>query len=141
MINISKIQLERIKFEAIASYPLECCGLLIGRKHGNLHNISNIIPSKNISKSQETDRFEIDPQDRINQERKLRGAQNGVIGHFHSHPNCSSAPSKIDIQMAYEPEMIWFIISVINGKFKGFGTYQLNKLKEQYIELSCKIIN
>ena len=141
MIKLNKIQLDQIKYEAIASYPIECCGLLIGTTHNNLHTINNIIPCNNAVKSPGNDRFEIDPQDRINQECRLRGTRNSVIGHFHSHPDCPSKPSKIDIEMAYEPKMIWLIISVMKGKFQEFGTYQLNKSKQEYIKLSCEIIN
>ena len=141
MIKLNKIQLEQIKYEAVASYPSECCGLLIGNTHNNLHTINNIIPSNNILKSRGNDCFEIDPQDRINQERISRDTRNSVIGHFHSHPNCPSTPSKIDLLMAYEPEMIWLIVSVIKGRFQDFGTYQLNKANQQFIELRCEIIN
>lgn len=141
MIKISKIQLDQIIYEATTSYPSECCGLLVGNTSDHLHIINNIVPSTNILRSRGNDCFEIDPQDRINLERNLRGTTDNVIGHFHSHPNSSNTPSKIDLEMAYEPEMIWLIVSVIEGKFHDFATYRLDKAKQQYIELSCEIIN
>jgi proteasome lid subunit RPN8/RPN11 len=140
VIKLKKILLDQIKYEATTSYPSECCGLLIGNTRNNLHTINNIVPSNNILQSQGNDRFEINPKDRINQERILRGTRNSIIGHFHSHPNCSSNPSKIDLEMAYESEMIWLIVSIINGIFKDFGIFQLNKSNQQYTELSCEII-
>ena len=141
MIKLSQIQLDQIKYEAVAYYPAECCGLLIGNTLNNLHIISNVIPSNNVLKGRGNDRFEIDPQDRIDQERRLRGTRKSVIGHFHSHPDCLCTPSKIDLQFAYEPKMIWLIISVMKGKFQDFGTYQLNKSNQQFIEIRCEIIN
>ncbi len=141
MIKLSKIQLDQIIYEATTSYPSECCGLLVGNTSDHLHIINNIVPSTNILRSRGNDCFEIDPQDRINLERNLRGTTDNVIGHFHSHPNRSNTPSKIDLEMAYEPQMIWLIVSVIEGKFHDFSTYRLDKAKQQYIELNCEIIN
>jgi proteasome lid subunit RPN8/RPN11 len=141
VIKLSKIQLDQIIYEATTSYPSECCGLLVGNTSDHFHIINNIVTSTNVLRILGNYCFEIDPQDRINLERKLRGTTDNVIGHFHSHPNSSNTPSKIDLEMAYEPEMIWLIVSVIEGKFHDFATYRLDKAKQQYIELSCEIIN
>ena len=140
MIQITKTAFDQIKSEAVNCYPAECCGLLIGNTLNNLHNITRISPSVNLMKNLGNDCFEINPQDRINIERKLRGSPEKVIGHFHSHPDHSNLPSKTDLKMAFEPELIWLIISVINGKFLSFGTYQLDESLQEYTELRHKII-
>jgi len=141
VIQLPKILLNQIKSEAVNCYPAECCGLLIGNKCDDLHNITRIAPSPNLMKNQGNDCFEIDPQDRINIEQELRGSPNKVIGHFHSHPNQSNLPSKTDLNMAFEPELIWLIISVINGKFQDFAIYQLDESRQKYTKLSHKIVN
>ena len=140
MIRLKKQHLDQIKYEAIVCYPSECCGLLVGNTGKDLFTINNVIPSKNIIKNLGNNCFEIDPQDRINLERKIRGTKQSIIGHFHSHPDCSSTPSKIDLELSHEPQMIWLIVSVIKGKFNNFGIYRLNKTTAQYSELTYEII-
>ena len=141
MITLKKQHLDQIKDEAITSYPSECCGLLVGNTKKDLLTINNIIPSKNIIKNRGNNCFEIDPQDRINLERKLRGTRETIIGHFHSHPDCPSTPSKVDLDLSHEPRMIWLIVSVLEGKFKNFGIYRLDKTTRKYYELTCEIID
>ncbi len=140
MITLNKILLDQIKYEATTSYPSECCGLLVGQNYNQLDKITRVIPTKNILRSQGNDCFEIDPQDRITLERELRGEQDSVIGHFHSHPNNTHIPSKRDIDLAFEPKMIWLIVSVVDGKFRDFGAYRLNKNKREYTTLSSEVI-
>ena len=141
MIRLNKKHLDQIKYEATICYPSECCGLLVGNSGNNLYTITQIVPTKNILKSHGNDVFEINPQDRINLERKLRNDTDSIIGHFHSHPDSSHTPSKRDIELAFEPGMIWLIVSVIDGKFNDFATYLLDKNKQQHTKLSFEVIN
>ena len=140
MIRLNKSLLDQITYEATACYPSECCGLLVGYSRNNRYTITQIVPTKNILKSHGNDVFEINPQDRINLERKLRKETDSIIGHFHSHPNASHTPSKRDMELAHESRMIWLIVSVIGGKFHGFGTYLLDKNKRQHTKLSFEVI-
>ncbi|MEE2998606.1 MAG: M67 family metallopeptidase [Pseudomonadota bacterium] len=141
MIKLKKIHLDQIKCEAIACYPYECCGLLVGNINGELHHINDVVPSKNILKNRVNNCFEINPQDRINLERTLRGTREQIIGHFHSHPDCPCTPSRIDLELAHEPKMIWLIVSILEGEFNNFAAYRLDKTAKQYSELSCEIID
>ena len=86
-------------------------------------------------------RFEIDPQERIHIERELRDTKEKVIGHFHSHPNNTSLPSKTDIEMAFEPQLLWLIVSIVDGNFRNFGIYKLYKSTKSYSEITYKIVN
>ena len=140
MIRLNKSLLDQIIYEATACYPSECCGLLVGYSRNNRITITQIVPTKNILKSHGNDVFEINPQDRLNLERKLRKETDSIIGHFHSHPNSPHTPSKRDMALAYEPRMIWLIVSVIDGKFHDFGTYLLDKKKQQPIKLNFEVI-
>ena len=105
-----------------------------------MYTITRVVPTQNILRSHGNDVFEIPPQDRINLERKLRNETDSIIGHFHSHPDCSHTPSKRDIELAYEPRMIWLIVSVIDGKFDDFAAYLLHKNKQQHTKLDFEVI-
>ena len=139
MIKLKKLHLDQIICEAIASYPYECCGLLVGNINGEFQNINDVVPSKNIIKNRGNNYFEINPQDRINLERKLRGTREQIIGHFHSHPDCPCTPSRMDLELAYEPKLIWIIVSILEGKFNNFAAYRLDKTAKKFSELSCEI--
>ncbi len=62
-----------------------------------------------------SDRFEVDPGVRARLQRTLRQAGDGraVVGHFHSHPTGSAAPSAVDAARAGdEPHLVWVIVPV-----------------------------
>jgi proteasome lid subunit RPN8/RPN11 len=137
---VKKIHLEQIKEEAISAYPAECCGLLIGEKNGNMHTLKRIVPSINPLRDLDNNQFEIDPQTRIDVERELRHTTEHLIGHFHSHPDRPATPSKTDLNMAYEPELIWLIITVLNGKAEDMNAYQLNAYTQETLQIKCQIV-
>jgi proteasome lid subunit RPN8/RPN11 len=78
--------------------------------------------SQNVTKGAGLDQFEIDPQVRFNLMRELDdcakndGPRYRIIGHYHSHPNHPAQPSATDLEMAYEPDLVWLITSVIDGQ-------------------------
>ena len=101
---------------AEAACPHECCGLLIGREENNGDFIaSDTVPSPNVAKGDCRDSFEIDPQVRFDVMRKLGDGPEKIIGHYHSHPGHAGVPSARDLELAYEPEMVWLIVAVENG--------------------------
>ncbi len=101
---------------AEAAYPQECCGLLIGRQEaGGDFIASETASSPNVAKGNRKDSFEIDPQIRFDVMRDLGDGPEKIIGHYHSHPGHAGEPSARDLEMAFEPEMVWLIIAVENG--------------------------
>ena len=53
---------------------------------------------------------ELDNQD------KNDGPKQRIVGHYHSHPNNPAQPSTTDLEMAYEPDLVWLITSVVDGQ-------------------------
>lgn len=106
----------RLESAATDAYPRECCGLLIGHTEGGDFVVSGLEPSANVEPSGAPDRFEIDPGVRIRLQRALRGGPDGILGHYHSHPDHAPEPSATDRAMAYEPEMVWLITAAVAGK-------------------------
>lgn len=123
MISIPQAFLKAIVDEAEAAYPIECCGLLVGRNDSATSCVvTRIVASPNIAEGPGTDRFEIDPQIRFNVMKELDAPENidgprhRIIGHYHSHPDHPAQPSETDLKMAYEPDLIWMITSVVAGQ-------------------------
>ena len=113
MIVLSASQRARIETIAEQTYPEECCGLLVGveRADGAIV-VTRIVESRNLRADRVRDRFEIDPQIRIDVERELRSQRERIVGHYHSHPDHPAFPSATDLEMAFEPSLVWLIIGV-----------------------------
>jgi proteasome lid subunit RPN8/RPN11 len=123
MISIPQIFLKEIIDVAETTYPKECCGLLVGHDNGaGAFVVTRIVMSKNVTNGSGLDQFEIDPQVRFDVMRELDkcpkndGPEHRIIGHYHSHPNHPAQPSMTDLEMAYEPDLIWLITSVFDGQ-------------------------
>lgn len=115
MIVLSPADLRQIVNEAEQAYPRECCGLLVGHSDAEVHQVTEVHVSANLAES-DHDRFEVDPALRLALQKRLRGGPDRVIGVYHSHPDHPAQPSETDLQMAWEPELIWLITSVANGQ-------------------------
>ena len=75
-----------------------------------------VAESDNVAPSQRTRRFEVDPALRFSLMRRLRGSRDNIVGHYHSHPEASAAPSAYDASVVFEPDLIWVIVAVAAGR-------------------------
>ena len=123
MISIPQAFLKLIVDAAETAYPKECCGLLVGRDNGvGSVVVTRVVESRNLAEGTGHDRFEVDPQVRFNvmkeldSETKIDGFQHRIIGHYHSHPDHPAQPSETDLKMAFEPDLVWMITSVVAGQ-------------------------
>lgn len=118
-----------------AAWPAEGCGLLAGRRDGDRLRITRVAPSRNVLAQQGNDLFEVDPAARFSLERDLRETQTNecLIGHFHSHPNGQATPSVRDRAQAYEPELIWLIFALNNGRVEDAGAFMIDGKEESQV--------
>ncbi|MDE0389354.1 MAG: M67 family metallopeptidase [Rhodospirillales bacterium] len=124
-VRLSPAQLQVIERAAEAAYPEEACGLLVGRAEtGDTWQVNTVEASANVAEPPRTRRFEVDPKLRLRLERELRDGPDAIIGVFHSHPNGSAEPSKTDISMIFEPDMVWLITAVADGKAGATMAYK-----------------
>lgn len=147
MIVVPRPLLKTICDLAEAAYPRECCGLLIGRDDGAATTVTRIAESANLADGPAHDRFEVDPQVRFDVMRELGLIADGgaaavaptaerIVGHFHSHPDHPAQPSQTDLEMAFEPEMIWLITAVENGRAVQTTAHILDPSVGRFRELS-----
>jgi len=108
--------MKQIAQAAEHAYPEECCGLLVG--HGGDAaglTVTRVAASRNAAEGRERNRFEVDPKLRFDLMRTLNGGPERVVGHYHSHPDHPAQPSAHDAEMAWEPDLVWVIVSVRDG--------------------------
>jgi proteasome lid subunit RPN8/RPN11 len=108
IVRIAADILRAIEAEAAAAHPLEACGLLIGRRMGGDFEVTRHAPSRNLAASPHK-HFEIDPLLQLHWQKALRGTEEAVIGHYHSHPKGTPEPSPTDIADAHDPTLLWLI--------------------------------
>jgi proteasome lid subunit RPN8/RPN11 len=84
----------------------ECCGLLAGAGG----RIMCAFPATNAAG--DTPRaYEIAPEELFRLMREIRAARLELLGIYHSHPAGENRPSARDIERAYYPAVVYFIIS------------------------------
>ncbi len=141
MIILSGAHLTSIERATEAAYPAEACGLIVGLQDATGHwHVAEVIESANILANERADRFEVDPQVRIDTERRLRGSDHSLIGHYHSHPDHPAEPSATDQAMAYEPNLIWLITSVAEGKAGDTRAFRLTGDQPVMEELELRVV-
>ena len=117
MILLPAALLRRIEAAAQAAYPEECCGLLIGfREPAGRVRVTRVAESVNVAPPPRRRRFEVDPALRFSVMRSLRASGEGIVGHYHSHPDGPAQPSGRDAAQAYEPELVWLIVAVAGDR-------------------------
>ncbi|MCI0486520.1 MAG: M67 family metallopeptidase [Blastocatellia bacterium] len=93
--------------EAERARPRECCGLLSGKDRV----ITDFHPLRNEAAEPET-RYFASPEDLFAAMQRIREAGQALLGIYHSHPRTPAYPSLSDVEMAFYPEAIYFIISL-----------------------------
>ena len=112
-LKIQERQLEEIKRHAQLSYPLECCGALLGVVDGKgMKVIQSILPLENRREGQDArNRFLVTAPDYWQAEESARKQGFEIAGFYHSHPDHAARPSKFDCEHAL-PWYSYIIIQV-----------------------------
>lgn len=100
-----------IEAAAVAAYPKEACGLLVGKAD----RIFEAVQTRNLAKGSDT--FLIDPELHLKVQRAARARGLEIIGCYHSHPKGDSNPSIRDWRDKNGAGFLWMITSLKKDKF------------------------
>ena len=137
MLLLKPDDLKRIADHAEADYPREACGLLLGfwRAAGDIE-VTDVAASETKATPGRNDRFEIDPELRLRLMRETReAAPVGIIGHYHSHPNGTARPSATDLEMVWEPGLVWLITAVVDGRTVQSAAHLLSESGSRFNDI------
>jgi proteasome lid subunit RPN8/RPN11 len=84
--------------EARAGYPLEVCGVLLGK--GPFVHAVVPVPNREVERPQV--RYQIAPEDLARIQREGREQGLDIVGYYHSHPDHPARPSDTDRAFAAE---------------------------------------
>ncbi|MBN4073256.1 M67 family metallopeptidase [Mariprofundus ferrooxydans] len=129
--NISSPCLEKMRNEAEAGYPLEICGLLIGKITDSGWQVHDTRAVANLNEDRAVDRFQLDPAGYQAIDRELRGTGIEIIGVYHSHPDCPAKPSPTDLGSAWEG-FAYPIISVCDGHAVDVQCWAINGSESRF---------
>ena len=133
MLKIPQNILREIYDHTEASYPNECCGLMVGTMSEGLRTVHTFRKCKNLNTERARDRYELDPLDMLRTEREFTNTELSIIGIYHSHPDHPSRPSQTDTDRAW-PDYSYVIISVQKGTVASANSWELNEAERKFYE-------
>ncbi len=111
--------LEAIVAHARADAPNECCGLLAGSDA----RVDECVPARNVLAS--PSRYRVDPPAHFALLRRLRGTGRRIVGAYHSHLRTAAVPSLRDIAEAYDPDLLYVIVSLQDAARPDVRAYRI----------------
>jgi proteasome lid subunit RPN8/RPN11 len=96
--RVRHAHVETVLGAARAGYPLEVCGVLLGR--GPF--VHAVVPVPNREAESPRHRYQIAPEDLARIQREGREVGLDIVGYYHSHPDHPARPSDTDRAFAAE---------------------------------------
>jgi proteasome lid subunit RPN8/RPN11 len=125
MIRIEPGAWETMVSHARATFPNECCGVMIGASDGSAKQVKLAIPMENAYQGGQEDRYEIRPEDLLKADREARKQSMELIGIYHSHPDCDAYFSKTDLENSC-PWYSFVVLSIKGGEFDHANSFLPN---------------
>ena len=130
---ISTDHLKTAGQHAAASYPDECCGVLIGRASGDSTVVERVLSVGNEREDSRHNRYVISPETLLAAQKEARALGLDVVGYYHSHPDHPAAPSEFDREHAW-PGVSYLIVSVEKGRVAAARSWRLCDDRERFEE-------
>lgn len=128
MIRIEPAAWQVMLAHAEATFPKECCGVLLGSQQ----QVQEAVPLPNVYTGPQEDFFVMDPKDLVRSDERARKNGLEIVGVFHSHPDCDAYFSKRDL----EHSCSWFsyvVLSIKNGRFDHANSYRPDENQKEAI--------
>ncbi len=109
MIRLPGALREALLAHCLAELPNEGCGLLLGRREGELATVFEAWPASNARAA--ADRYLIEPEAVLAADRAARGRGGLLLGAWHSHPGGPATPSATDRAEAW-PDWCYLIAAL-----------------------------
>jgi proteasome lid subunit RPN8/RPN11 len=131
MLRLSRRIYEMLRRHGEETYPYECCGALIGRFAGEIHEVTEAIRTENRRVDSAHNRYQIAPQDLIRIQRKAQEQELDIVGFYHSHPDHPARWSATDFAEAHWLGCSYIITSVTKGQADQTNSFLLAGTTEE----------
>ena len=126
-LTLDEAQRASIRDAALAAYPHEACGLLVGRDG----EVEEVTIGRNLDDTRAHDRYTLDPTHLLHVEDDAEQRGLSVLGVWHSHPDHPAIPSETDRAGAWA-NWSYVIVSVRAGLPDGLRSWRL--LGKRFVE-------
>jgi proteasome lid subunit RPN8/RPN11 len=154
-ISLKAKHLYQIRTHAEATYPNECCGLLLGRIEATAKTVVDAIATENSWNQAEAaafaeatgqrqrqasqgSNFSIAPREMLAVQKQARAANLDIVGIYHSHPDHPAKPSEFDRAIAW-PVYSYLIVAVPQGQATEILSWTLDD-EHQFQEEAIAIL-
>lgn len=139
-LSISESAVDDIRAHAVAAYPCECCGAMLGWLQDSRKSVERAVRLVNAEPNSPERRFVVDPRQLLEVERAASLAGFSIVGYYHSHPDAPSRPSSTDLEWAW-PVYSYVIVSVVAGTIADVRSFAIdeNASESRFIEEETEI--
>jgi len=141
-LTISDAHYNQLREHGEATYPHECCGVLVGEfDETGGKAVKAVIPCGNTRTDSPANRYHIDPVELVRIQREALLAGHDIVGFYHSHPDHSAKWSTTDLAEAHWIGCSYVITSIENGRavltntFQLLGTEEDKRLEDEQLEV------
>ena len=127
MLKITHKDYAAIRSHGEATYPHECCGILLGRTDdGGGRIVTSTARCGNTRTDSPQNRYNIDPRELVRIQREGRERGEDIVGFYHSHPDHPAHWSPTDFAEAHWIGCSYVITSVEKGRAGITNSFALN---------------
>jgi proteasome lid subunit RPN8/RPN11 len=131
MLKITHKDYAAIRSHGEATYPHECCGVILGRTDDDGDRIvTSTAPCGNTRTDSPQNRYNIDPRELVRIQREGRERGEDIVGFYHSHPDHPAHWSPTDLAEAHWIGCSYVITSVDQGKAAVTNSFELTGTEE-----------
>ena len=145
-LRVSRTLMGAVEAHARASYPEECCGVLVGpipddfEKPGRRVEAAEARPLDNAWESPARGhRYQIEPAFVAKLEKEFRGTGRGIVGWYHSPPDVPAWPSPFDLMRAW-PCYSYLIVSVKAGANDGARSWMRSEDGNDFLQEAIEVV-
>ena len=111
-----RVSIQREDYDGIVDHarkglPNESCGLIAGTQEDDGVTIRKVYYLTNVDAAR--DHFTMDPKEQLAAIKDMRTEGYKPLGNWHSHPESPSRPSIEDKRLAYDPNAVYMILSLM----------------------------
>jgi proteasome lid subunit RPN8/RPN11 len=125
MIHIEPGPWQAMREHAVAAYPNECCGAMLGTTDGDAKTVREALRLEKAFAGAQAARYELRPEDLLAADSAARARGLDLIGIYHSHPDCDAYFSKTDLENSC-PWYSFVVLSIQQGAFHHANSWLPN---------------
>jgi len=118
VIVLKNIDYKKIIEHANQVFPIEACGILVGKKDKENKIVEDVYPTRNILNS--SSRYQVDPEEQLKIFMKAEKEAKEILGFYHSHPYWPAYFSEIDKKLALYEGFSYLVYSIPEKRLKAF---------------------